>query len=144
MKKETQYQKMAKKNTPRPPYLRNVVVAYIVGGSICVLGQFIQSVYIQLGFPPEKAGNPTVATLIFIAAVLTGLGIFDDIGQFAGAGTAVPVTGFANSMVSAALEFKREGLVLGVGAKMFTLAGPVIVFGVVTAFFAGIAHALLK
>ncbi|NLW17637.1 MAG: stage V sporulation protein AC [Firmicutes bacterium] len=137
------YQSLAQKQKPKPPVLRNVIVAYVVGGLICVFGQAITQLYLRLGFSVEDVGNPTVATLILISAVLTGLGIYDVIAQFAGAGTAVPVTGFANSVVSAALEFKREGLVLGVGAKMFSLAGPVIVYGTVTAFVVGIIKALL-
>lgn len=99
--------------------------------------------YIFLGVPSQQAGNPTVATIIFIAAVLTGLGAFDNIANLAGAGTAVPITGFANSVVSMAIEFKREGWVLGTGSKMFTLAGSVIMFGVVTAFIVGLISALI-
>ncbi|QOR35823.1 stage V sporulation protein AC [Clostridium sp. 'deep sea'] len=139
---EKKFQKKVKEKSPKIPVIRNSIVAFIVGGGICVIGQFIKEFYIQLGFDPEKAGDPTTATIILIAAVLTGLGVFDKIAQFCGAGTAVPVTGFANSMVSAALEFRSEGLVLGVGCKMFSLAGTVIVYGTVTAFFAGIIHAL--
>ncbi len=139
-----EYQQLAQQKRLKIPVLRNLIVAYLVGGTICVIGQAIGRFYIGLGFKPEEAGNPTVATLIFIASVLTGLGVYDVLGQFAGAGTAVPVTGFANSVVSAALEFKREGWVLGIGAKMFSLAGPVITFGAVTAFFIGIIWSLLN
>ena len=141
---QQEFQSIAKRQKPKPPLLRNVCVAYAVGGLICVIGQAISKFYTTLGFSAEDAGSPTVATLILIAAVLTGLGIYDVIGQFAGAGAAVPVTGFANSVVSAALEFKREGLVLGVGAKMFSLAGPVLVYGTVTAFVVGIIKACLR
>lgn len=141
---QQEYQDLAKRQKPKRPIVRNVCVAYLVGGLICVIGQAVAQLYIRLGFSVEDAGSPTVATLILIAAVLTGLGIYDVLGQFAGAGAAVPVTGFANSVVSAALEFKREGLVLGVGAKMFSLAGPVLVYGTVTAFVVGIIKALLR
>lgn len=141
---EQEYQQIMKQKQPKPPFIRNVIVAFIVGGLICVLGQALNMFFVTVGFKPEEAGSPTAATLIFIAAVLTGLGVYDVLGQFAGAGAAVPVTGFANSVVSAALEFKREGLVLGVGAKMFSLAGPVIVYGAVTAFFVGIVRAILR
>lgn len=141
---QQEYQDLAKRQKPKPPIVRNVFVAYLVGGLICVIGQAVAKFYMRLGFSVEDAGSPTVATLILIAAVLTGLGIYDVIGQFAGAGAAVPVTGFANSVVSAALEFKREGLVLGVGAKMFSLAGPVLVYGAVTAFVVGVIKALLR
>jgi len=95
-------------------------------------------------FSKEQAGNPTVATLIFLSALLTGLGVYDKIGQFAGAGSAVPVTGFANSIVSAALEHRSEGWVLGIGGNMFKLAGSVIVFGVVAAFFVALIKTLIK
>lgn len=128
---------------PRPNHLRNAVLAFISGGLVCLLGQLLIDFYRAiLHVDAVRAGNPAVATMIFIASVLTGLGVFDKIARFAGAGLAVPVTGFANSMVSEALEYKREGLVLGVGSRMFTLAGSVITFGVVTAFIIGLIHAL--
>ncbi len=107
------------------------------------MGQAILNVFTVLGIPEKEAGNPTVVTVIFIAAILTGLGVFDDIARVAGAGIIVPVTGFANSVTSMAIEYRREGLVLGTGAKMFALAGSVIVFGVMTAFIVGIISALL-
>lgn len=132
-----------RQNKPRPPLVKNTISAFIGGGLVCLFGQIILNIYIGLGISKEKAGNPTVATVIFIAAVLTGLGVFDKIAKIAGAGLAVPVTGFANSITSMAIEFKREGLVLGTGSKMFALAGSVIVFGVVTAFVIGIISALL-
>ncbi|MGI6357296.1 MAG: stage V sporulation protein AC [Bacillota bacterium] len=138
-----EYQQLAKRKQLKIPVLRNVIVAYLVGGLICVIGQAISKFYLGLGFKPDEVGSPTAATLIFISSVLTGLGVYDVLGQFAGAGSAVPVTGFANSVVSAALEFKREGLVLGVGAKMFSLAGPVIAYGAVTAFFVGLIWSIL-
>ncbi|BCU82631.1 stage V sporulation protein AC [Polycladomyces abyssicola] len=138
-----QYQQVAKQYQPRPKLLRNCLKAFVAGGLICVIGQLLQNMYIHVfHFQPDKAGDPTVATLIFIASVLTGLGVFDKIGQWAGAGTAVPVTGFANSIVSAALEHRAEGWVLGIGGNMFKLAGSVIVFGVVAAFFIGIIRTL--
>ncbi len=128
---------------PKPPLVKNVLHAFFWGGAVCLLGQFILNLYIYWGVPVEQAGNPTVATVIFIAALLTGLGVFDSIAQLAGAGLAVPVTGFANSVVSMAIEYKREGLVLGTGARMFGLAGAVILFGVVTAFIVGVISALI-
>jgi len=117
--------------------------AFFFGGIICTIGQAILNTYIVLGVPEKEAGNPTVATVIFIGALMTGLGIFDNISRVAGAGIAIPVTGFANSVASMAIEFRREGLVLGTGAKMFALAGSVIVFGVVTAFIIGLISALI-
>ncbi|QNO16207.1 stage V sporulation protein AC [Alkalicella caledoniensis] len=143
-KKQQEYKTMIQKKQPKPPVLKNCFNAFWVGGSICLAGQFLQTFYANaLGMDIKEASNPTVATVIFIGGLLTGLGIFDNIGKFAGAGTAVPVTGFANSMVSAAMEFKREGLVLGIGSKMFILAGSVIVFGVVTAFVVGLISAII-
>ena len=136
------FQEAVRRETPRPPLLRNCLIAFLSGGSICLIGQAILNGFIAAGFQPEEAGNPTVATVIFAAALLTGLGVFDRIARFTGAGLAVPVTGFANSVASAALEFKKEGLVTGVGSKMFMLAGSVIAFGVVTAFVVGLISAL--
>ena len=140
-----QYQKMTQKNRPQRPVLLNSMKAFLVGGLISLLGQAIQNFYIQVfNFPKEKAGDPTVATLIFISVLLTGLGVYDKIGQFAGAGSAVPVTGFANSIASAAIEHRSEGFVLGVGGNMFKLAGSVIVYGVVAAFVIGLIKTLIR
>ncbi|KZZ86482.1 MULTISPECIES: stage V sporulation protein AC [Bacillaceae] len=124
---------------PKPNYFLNCLKAFVVGGIICVIGQAISNFYMTFfNFTEDTVGNPTVATLILISSLLTGIGIYDRIGQFAGAGSAVPVTGFANSMTSAALEHKSEGLVLGVATNMFKLAGSVIVFGTVAAYIVGI------
>ncbi|KEZ50806.1 MULTISPECIES: stage V sporulation protein AC [Metabacillus] len=133
------YKNKVKTYQPKPPYFKNCLKAFIVGGLICAFGQAISNMYINFfHFTEKTAGNPTVATLILISALLTGFGIYDRIGQFAGAGSAVPVTGFANSMTSAALEHRSEGIVLGVATNMFKLAGSVIVFGVVAAYVVGI------
>ncbi|AEP87190.1 stage V sporulation protein AC [Bacillus spizizenii] len=132
------YKSKVKTYQPKPPYVWNCVKAFLVGGLICAIGQGLQNFYIHFfDFNEKTAGNPTAATLILISALLTGFGIYDRIGQFAGAGSAVPVTGFANSMASAALEYKSEGFVLGVATNMFKLAGNVIVFGVVAAYIVG-------
>ncbi|MBO8128553.1 MAG: stage V sporulation protein AC [Peptococcaceae bacterium] len=134
---------MVRDLVPKPPYFRNAVLAFIFGGLVCVFGQFFTDVYrITFHMSSKEAGNPAVATMIFIGALLTGLGVFDKIARYAGAGLAVPVTGFANSIVASALEFKKEGLVFGVGSKMFLLAGSPITFGVVTAFVVGLIYAL--
>ncbi|MFN0220272.1 stage V sporulation protein AC [Paenibacillus sp. KR2-11] len=136
-----QYQDFAKTKEPARPVLRNCLRAFLVGGFICLIGQGLMGLFIHgFGFTKETAGNPTVAVLIIISVLLTSLGVYDKIAQWAGAGSAVPVTGFANSVCSAALEHKSEGYVLGVGGNMFKLAGSVIVFGVVAAFFVGIVH----
>jgi stage V sporulation protein AC len=142
---QQQYQKLADRHEPPRPVLRNCIRAFLVGGSICLLGQVIQQLMIQYaGFDKRSAGDPTVAILIFISVVLTSLGVYDKLAQWAGAGSAVPVTGFANSMASAAIEHRSEGLVLGTGANMFKLAGPVIVFGTVAAFFVALIRLILK
>lgn len=142
---QQEYQKLAKEKEPARPILANSVRAFIAGGTICLIGQGIQEAFIRWGgFSKKEAGNPTVAVLIIISTILTILGVYDKIAQWAGAGTAVPVTGFANTMSSSALEHKSEGMVLGVGGKMFELAGPVIVFGTVAAFLVGILHWLFN
>lgn len=134
MKAQKEYNERAARYKPKPPYLKNMAKAFLVGGAICAFGQIVTNFYIRFfGFTKETAGDPTAATLIFLAVLFTGLGIYDRLGQFAGAGSAVPVTGFANSMSSAAIEHRAEGLVLGVGGNMFKLAGGVIVYGVVAA-----------
>ncbi|ABS74514.1 MULTISPECIES: stage V sporulation protein AC [Bacillus] len=133
------YKTKVKDYQPKPPYVWNCVKAFLIGGLICLIGQALQDFYIHFfNFNEKTAGNPTAATLILISALLTGFGIYDRLGQFAGAGSAVPVTGFANSMTSAALEHRSEGLVLGVATNMFKLAGNVIVFGVVAAYIVGL------
>ncbi len=130
-----EYQKFAQEREPKRPVVRNCVIAFLVGGFVCLLGQFISDFFLwNFDFTEETVGNPTVAALIIISVILTSLGVYDSIAQWAGAGTAVPVTGFANTIASAAIEHRTEGYVLGVGGKMFKLAGSVIVFGVFSAF----------
>lgn len=140
---QKRYAEMVDDLMPHPRYLRNAAAAFFFGGLVSLIGQAFTDFYkAVLHLDAVKAGNPAVATMILIASLLTGLGLFDKLAKHAGAGLAVPVTGFANSMVSEALEFKREGLVLGVGGKMFALAGSVIAFGVVTAFVIGLIYAI--
>lgn len=130
-----QYQSFQQKRETKRPIFKNCLKAFFVGGFICVIGQLISTFYIYFfDFTEKTAGNPTVATLIFITMLLTGFGVYDHLGQFAGAGTAVPVTGFGNAVISSAIEHRTEGFVLGVGTNMLKLAGPVIVFGVFSAF----------
>ena len=132
---QQQYQSFAKAREPQRPILLNVWRAFLVGGVISLIGQGLQWVFMTFfNFTEVTAGNPTVAILIMISVLLTGFGIYDSIAQWAGAGTAVPVTGFANSIASAAMEHRSEGFVLGVAGKMFKIAGCVIVYGVVAAF----------
>lgn len=130
-----QYQTLQKNRETKRPILKNCIKAFLVGGFICFIGQLITMFYIYyFDFTEQTAGNPTVATLIIITMFLTGFGIYDHLGQFAGAGTAVPVTGFANAVISSAIEHRSEGYILGVGSNMLKLAGPVIVYGVFSAF----------
>lgn len=132
---QQEYQAFAKAREPQRPVLKNVIRAFLVGGTICTIGQGLQVFFITyFNFDEVTAGNPTTAVLIIISVLLTGLGVYDHIAQVAGAGTAVPVTGFANTVASAAIEHRSEGFVLGVGGNMFKLAGPVITYGVVSAF----------
>ena len=125
-----QYEKLVEQYSPNSHTLRDTFHAFWIGGLICVLGQLIMKGWGLLGLDQEQCGTATAMSLILLSAVLTGLGIYDRIAKVAGAGTVVPITGFANSVVSPAMEFKTEGFVMGVGAKMFTIAGPVIVYGV--------------
>ncbi|TJY40818.1 stage V sporulation protein AC [Cohnella pontilimi] len=142
---QQEYQQLAKKREPSRPVFANCLRAFLVGGIICVIGQGIQEMFVHwAGFDEKKASSPTVAVLIILSIVLTSFGIYDKIGQWAGAGSAVPVTGFANSMSSAAIEHRSEGLVYGVGAKMFKIAGPVIVFGTVAAFIIALLHMIFN
>lgn len=142
---QQEYHDFSKVREPKRPTLLNCLKAFLVGGFICLIGQGVQEMFIHWGgFDEKQAGNPTVAVMIIISVLLTGFGLYDKIAQWAGAGTAVPVTGFANSMASAAIEHRSEGFVLGVGAKMFKLAGSVIVFGTVAAFVIGILHLIFN
>lgn len=133
-----EYEQMINQIKPKPTLVKNIFMAFIVGGLICTLGQLILNYFLSLGLAKLDAGAATSAVLVFLAALLTGLGIYDSIGKYAGAGSIVPITGFANSMVAPALEFKKEGFVLGVGAKLFVIAGPVLVFGFVTSWIVGL------
>lgn len=140
MKKELKpeqkkYQELQQKHEKKRPLLANCLKAFVVGGFICVIGQAISLFYIYyFNFTEKTAGNPTVATMVFISMLLTGFGVYDKLGQIGGAGSAVPVTGFGNAVISAAIEHKTEGFVLGVGGNIFKLAGAVIVWGVFSAF----------
>ncbi|MGO4888261.1 stage V sporulation protein AC [Anaerobacillus sp. MEB173] len=141
---QQEYQKFASKREIKRPVLKNCIKAFLVGGFICLIGQFVQTIFVYyFDFTERTAGNPTVAVMIFIAVMMTGFGFYDRIAQFAGAGTAVPVTGFANSIASAAIEHRTEGYVLGVGGNMFKLAGSVIVFGTFAAFVIAIIKTML-
>lgn len=135
---KTEYQALADKKMPASKTGKNCTFAFLIGGTICTVGQFITNFYKGIGLSEELAGGATSVTLIFIGVLLTGLNIYPKIAKYAGAGTIVPITGFANSVASPAIEAKTEGLVMGVGAKIFSIAGPVIVYGITASFVAGI------
>ncbi len=137
------YQKYAEKNVPKPTYMKNIVLAFLVGGAICVVGQIINNWMSNSGFSEKAVSSGTSIILVFIGALLTGLGIYDKIGKIGGAGAAIPITGFSNAMVSPAMEFKTEGFIFGVASKMFIIAGPVLVYGVGSSIVVGILHLLL-
>jgi stage V sporulation protein AC len=134
------YDQLAKSKTPPSPALKNGIWAFIVGGLICVIGQVIVNIAKGLGADQRTASTLASCAIVFLGAFFTGLGLYDKLAKYAGAGTVVPISGFANSIVSPAIEFKSEGFVLGVGAKMFTVAGPVIVYGVVASVVYGLIY----
>lgn len=134
------YRKLTIPLAPKPTVVKNTVLAFIVGGLICVLGQVIMNYSTSLGMTEKEAGAVTAAALVFGGALLTGLGIYDELGRYAGAGSIVPISGFANSIASAAMEFKQEGFIYGVGFRLFTIAGPVIVYGTVVSIFVGLVY----
>ena len=137
-----EYQNYVNKNSPNSPIIKNCFNAFWVGGLICSIGQIIMDFCKYKGMDEVASSTVVSITLIAIAAILTGLNIFNKIGKFAGAGSLVPITGFANSIVSPAIEYKSEGYVMGVGGKMFTVAGPVLVFGISTSVIIGIIAAI--
>ena len=135
------YKRMANAHAPRSPIAKDCLYAFLVGGLICMLGQALKEVYTNLlGMNPEDAGTLTSISLVLLAALLSGLGWFDRIAKSAGAGTLVPITGFANAVVSPAIDSKAEGLILGVGAKIFTVAGPVLLYGTLAGSIYGVIY----
>lgn len=138
------YQKYVNKKSPNSPIFKNCFNAFWVGGLICAIGQLITSYCTYRGLDIQTASTITSIVLIFITALLTAINIFNRIGKLAGAGSFVPITGFANSIVSPSIEYKSEGYVLGVGAKMFTVAGPVLVYGISTSILVGILYLIFN
>lgn len=136
---EKEYQQLAQKLAPKSPVGKDCFHAFWIGGLICLLGQLIINGFLALGLPKTDASTAASMSLVALSALLTGLSLYDDIAKVAGAGTLVPITGFANAVAAPAVEFKTEGFVLGVGAKMFTIAGPVIVYGTA----AGVVYGLI-
>lgn len=135
-----EYQEYVKQKSPNSPILKNCFNSFWVGGLICALGQIIMEICKYRGLDIEMSSTVVSISLIFLSAFLTSLNIFNKIGKFAGAGSLVPITGFANSIVSPSIEYKSEGYVMGVGAKMFTVAGPVLVYGISTSILVGICY----
>ena len=140
---QNEYQNMVS-GLGKSPWLKNILWAFLVGGAICALGQWITDITKNMGIPQEDAGCVTSMSLIFLSGLFTGLGLFDKLAKRAGAGTLVPITGFANAMISPAMEFKTEGYVLGLGAKMFVIAGPVIVYGISSSILCGLIYYFVK
>ncbi|WP_105619394.1 stage V sporulation protein AC [Vallitalea okinawensis] len=138
--KAKDYQTRVEQVSPKHNSWVNCFRAFLVGGTICCIGQFITDGLINYGFEKGEAATITSIVLVFFGALFTGLDIYDNIAKFAGAGTVVPITGFANSIVASAIEFKKEGYVFGVGSKMFTIAGPVIVYGVISSVAVGLIY----
>lgn len=138
--RDDKYNDYVDENTPKVSWMVNLCKAFLVGGIICVLGQALTSLYMYLGVDKETAALYNTLSLIFLSVVLTGMNIYPKIANFAGAGTLVPITGFANSVAAPAIEFKKEGWVFGVGCKIFTIAGPVILYGVVTSWVLGLVY----
>ena len=137
-----EYKNYTNSHSPRSKSGRNMLRAFLVGGAICLVGQALIDIFMALGIDQETACTGGSVSLVFLGALLTGLGVYDDMAKFAGAGTLVPITGFANSVVAPALEFKTEGFVLGTAAKMFIISGPVIVYGISASVVYGLLYVL--
>ncbi len=137
---EKQYEKLVQDMAPKSPMGKDCLNAFWIGGLICVLGQVLLNCYGALGLDKDASGTATSMTLVALSALLTGLSLYDNIAKHAGAGTLVPITGFANSIAAPAVEFKTEGMILGTAAKMFTIAGPVIVYGISASVIYGILY----
>lgn len=139
---KNEYKALIQKHTPPSPILKNCAFAFLIGGGICAVGQWLSYLYMTLGAQREVAGTLVSVTLVLLAAALTGFGVFDNVARVAGAGTLVPITGFANAVVSPAIDTKSEGWVTGVGAKIFTVAGPVILYGILCGAIYGVLYQL--
>ncbi len=140
----SEYDRLNKQVSPNSSVVKNCVFAFLIGGLICTIGEFITNSFLHMGMLQREASALTSISLIFLAALLTGLNVYDNIAKFGGAGTLVPITGFSNSIVAPALEFKSEGFVLGLGAKMFIIAGPVLVYGITSSVVYGVIAFLFK
>jgi stage V sporulation protein AC len=139
-----EYENLVQQVKPKPPLLKHCVWAFIVGGLICLLAQLIMNYLLKQGIGKVEASSYTAVIMIFLGAFLTGIGIYDELGKRAGAGSIVPITGFANAIVASAMEFKREGYIFGVGARIFTVAGPTLLFGFVVAVLIGLIKVFIS
>lgn len=135
---------ITKAAAPKPKIAKNCILAFLVGGSICTIAQVFQFALVRYGMPEEEARGVVSIIMIFLGALLTGIGIYDKIAAFGGAGTVVPITGFSNAIVSPAMEFKKEGFIFGVAAKMFTIAGPVLVYGISSSVVVGLGYYIIQ
>ncbi len=142
--KKKEYKTYVDKITPNSPILKDIICAFFVGGAICTIGQAFFELYTSLGFSEDNVSMLTSSTMVFLGALFTGFGLYDDLAKHAGAGTIVPITGFANAITSPAIEFKSEGYVLGLAVKMFSVAGPVLVYGITSGFVAGIIYYIMS
>ena len=141
---KSEFQILVKNSQPKPKLLKNCIYAFVIGGLICDVGQFFNNVLLNYNVPSDDASSYVTIIMILIGAFLTGIGVYDKIATFAGAGTVVPITGFANSIVAPAMEFKKEGYVFGVASKMFIIAGPVLVYGIGSSVIVGLIYYFLN
>ena len=139
-----EYQSYVSKKQKKSPIVKDTVLAFVIGGGICVLGQLIMNGWSALGLPQEDAGTMTSVSLVFLSILLTALNLYNKLGRYGGAGTLVPITGFANAVASPAIDFRAEGIVTGMAAKMFVVAGPVIVFGTVASVVYGVIYWVMQ
>lgn len=141
---DEEYKQYVEKKAKKSPILKDVLLAFVSGGLICILGQVITNIFLYYNFDKETASTYTTIILIFIGAFLTSINVYSHIGKYCGAGSAVPITGFSNSIVSPAIEYKAEGQILGLGANMFKVAGPVLVYGISTSVIVGLIYFIIK
>ena len=139
-----EYQDYVAKKQKKSPIVKDTILAFLIGGAICALGQGIQELWTAAGLDKESAGTMTSVSLVFLSILLTGLNLYNKLGRYGGAGTLVPITGFANAVASLAIDFKAEGIVTGMAAKMFVVAGPVIVFGTVASVVYGVVYWIVQ
>ncbi len=139
-----EYQTYVDKMTPNSPLAKDLLLSFLIGGTICTIGQCFFELYTSIGMSEEHVSMLTSSTMVFLGAAFTGFGFYDSLAKYAGAGTIVPITGFANAITSPAIEFKSEGFVLGLAVKMFSVAGPVIVYGITSGFVAGVIYYIMS